>query len=84
MKWTTKDNVTKDIRDLETSHLENILKMLIKNDGDTIYYGGGMFPDEMYYDEDEVDNTESIEKIELELRLRKLEEMINKIIRQKS
>ena len=73
MKWTTKENITKDIRELETSHLENILRLLIKNNGEGVVIGdigGDGIP---YGDIDYIDNDEKIEKIELELRLRKLE-----------
>ena len=79
MKWTTKDNITKDIRELETSHLENILKMLKRNNGKE-YVTGGIGADGIPYGNVEyVDNDEAIEKIELELRLRKLEQIINNI-----
>ena len=78
MKWTDANGVTKDIRDLDTYHLENILAMLKRDDGKTVYYGGGVDVDDMWheewYDEETIDNTSKIEKVELELRLRKLEE----------
>ena len=72
MKWTTKENITKDIKELKTSHLENILKMLVRNNGKEVCFGGGI-ADEIWGDCEVVDNTEKIEKIELELRLRKIE-----------
>ena len=71
MKWTTKEGKESDIRDLETSHLENILKMLIKSNGTEIFYGGGVDANDMYFDSEEINNDDKIEKIELELRLRK-------------
>jgi len=76
MKWTDANGVTKNIKDLDTSHLENILAMLKRNHGKTIMSGGGVDIDDIWYDEETIDNTSKIEKVELELRLRKLEEKV--------
>ena len=76
MKWTTKDGVTKDIRELKTSHLENIIRLLKKRNGTYMTYGGGTDAEDMWFDEELVNLDEDIEKIELELRLRKIEEKL--------
>lgn len=74
MKWTTKDGDKLEIADMGTSHLENVLRLLIKNQGKMrIIGGGGVDIDDMWYDEEEIDNAEIIDAVKLELRLRKIE-----------
>ena len=74
MRWTDASGITKDIKDLETSHLNNILKHLHKYHGQTRMRGGGGGDcGDMWYDEETIDNRRKIEAIDLELRLRKIE-----------
>ncbi len=78
MKWEDKQGNIKDIKDLETNHLENILKQLKKRDGKIKIYGCDL--DGGYHqDEEEIDESERIEKVELELRLRKIEANVKRI-----
>ena len=76
--WETKDHKIIKIKDMETSHIENTIKLLKRNPKfyDEEYYGGDCFEEYFY---DYIDNSklveEKIEELELELRLRKIESM---------
>lgn len=80
--WETKDHKRIKIKDMETSHIENTIKLLKRNP--TFYdeeYCGGNCPEEYFYDY--IDNSklveDKIEELELELRLRKIENMEYKV-----
>ena len=61
MKYhTDRDGNKKLIKDLETSHLENIIRFIDRQaeSGFTIRYGGGMTDEDIYYDEDHFEGDE--------------------------
>jgi len=76
--WETKDHQNIKITDMETSHIENTIKFLKKHPNfyDEEYGYCGFEIDDFYYDY--INNShlveQKIEELELELRLRKLEE----------
>ena len=53
MKHITKDGRKIELCDLDTEHLENILRLIKKRakEGIKVTYGGGFDADEMWYDE---------------------------------
>ncbi|TRZ82668.1 hypothetical protein D4R86_01490 [bacterium] len=59
---TDKQGVRTELKDLETSHLKNIMRILkrISEEGYTIKMGGGDTPDDMWYDEEEVYGEEAL------------------------
>ena len=76
--WETKDHKIINIKDMETSHIENTIKFLEKHSNfyDEEYGYCGFEIDDFFYDYQ--DNSHlvdaKIEELELELRLRKLEQ----------
>lgn len=76
--WETKDHKIIKIKDIETSHIENIINFLKQRPDfyDEEYSCWSGDSDGMYYDyEDNSDLVDKkIEELELELRFRKLEE----------
>lgn len=72
--WKTKDGKEILIRDMETSHIENCMRIIKNNNyGYTERFGGF---DEPYYDENYVCLRDTYEFMALELRLRKIEAKI--------
>lgn len=77
--WETKDHKMIKIKDMETSHIENTIKLLKRNstfyDEEYEYYG--ICGDEYYYDYEDNSHLvkEKIDELELELRLRRLEDI---------
>ena len=76
--WETKDHQLMKIKDMETSHIKNAIKLLKRNPKfyDEEYGDIDLFDVELSF-YDYVDNThlvkDKIEEFEFELRLRKLE-----------
>ena len=77
--WETKDHKLLKIKEMETSHIENVIKFLQKRPDfydEYFYCYDGMCPEDSFSDyinnKDLVDK--KIEELELELRFRKLED----------
>lgn len=77
--WETKDHKIIKIKDMETSHIENTIKLLKRNptfyDEEYSYYGYDA--DSIFYDYEDNSHLveEKIDELEFELRLRKLEDI---------
>lgn len=78
--WETKDHKFLKIKDMDTSHIENTIKLLKRNpkfyDEEYSFWGGDS--DGMFYDYE--DNSylveRKIDELEFELRLRKIEKEV--------
>lgn len=72
--WTTKDGETLHITEMETSHIENCLRLIERNNFSvTIEMGSMGFDGEGYYDYEERNLRPVYENMKIELRLRRLE-----------
>ena len=73
--WTTKENKTIHIRDMETQHLKNCIRIIKNNNyGYTEYFGADEHFDETYHC-----YRNKYENMINELRLRKLEIQLNEL-----
>jgi len=78
--WETKDHKILKIKEMETSHIENVIKFLKKHPEfyDEEYGSFGYEVDD--FDYDYIDNSDLVDKkideLENELRLRKLESQV--------
>lgn len=76
--WETKDHKFLKIKDMETSHIENTIKLLKRNPKFYDEEYGGIWGDDVFYDYEDNSHLveQKIDELEFELRLRKLEKEV--------
>lgn len=64
-KHRTRDGTFISLKDIESDHLDNIIKYIEKRaeEGMTIAYGGGSSSEDIFYDEEEIDGEAVLRKL---------------------